>query len=738
MNLLELFVMLSVKDEASKKVEGLSGKLKNGLTEAAKVSAAAITATSAAIGSLAKSAIAGYGEYEQLVGGVKTLFGTEQESLVKYADSVGSKVAEVTDEYNNLQAAQSAILAKASDAYRNVGLSANEYMETVTGFAAALISSLDGDTVAAADKADLAITDMADNANKMGSSMESIQNAYQGFAKQNYTMLDNLKLGYGGTKEEMQRLLNDANKLNAAQGIHTRYSLNSYADIVDAIHVVQTEMGITGTTAEEAATTIQGSLSSAKAAWANLMVGLADDDADLSALILKFTVSAEVAAQNIVPRIEQALTGIGELVTKLSPIIAELLPELINSTLPALLDAGAQLLFGIISGIVEALPELAGAAVELITQLADMLIENLPALLDAAFELISVLADGIAEALPELVPAIVDIALAIVDALIENIDLLVDAAIEIIVALADGLIEALPELAARAPEIIGALVEAIIENVPEMIEASIEILNKLGLGIIESLLILDESAAEVISHFAEAISEKISEVLEIGKNIVDGVWQGISEAKDQFVEDVKGFFGGIIDSVKDFLGIHSPSTVFAEIGDNMAAGVDVGFTRRMGKTAENMKKAFQDALHGLDAEEFDPNKSAAGIMALAIATGDTTLTSLLGEYNTFAELSAGLEARSGMSAAKLYDRMIAAQAIEEENDAIAEATSEETKSTRKTTRKNNTQDLLAQILAKLERINVYLDGDKLVGALTESMDSTLGNAFVLTTRGGIA
>lgn len=256
-------------DSASGKGKKLANVLGKGLGVAAKVGAAAVSAAATAVGYLIKEGTSAYSEYEQLVGGVKTLFGTEATSVQEYAASVGKSTSDVLGEYDQLLAAQQTVFANADQAYKTAGLSANEYMETVTGFSAALISSLGGDTVAAANMADMAITDMSDNANKMGSDMTSIQNAYQGFAKQNYTMLDNLKLGYGGTKEEMQRLIDDANALNAAQGNLTEYSIDSYADIVSAIHDVQTEMGITGTTAKEASSTVQGSVNSAKAASFN-------------------------------------------------------------------------------------------------------------------------------------------------------------------------------------------------------------------------------------------------------------------------------------------------------------------------------------------------------------------------------------------------------------------------------------------------------------------------------------
>lgn len=285
-------------------------------------SAAAATAMVA----ITKGAVENYGDYEQLVGGVETLFGAGGQSLSEYAKGVGKTTTEAKDEYNNLIKAQEAVIEKANGAYKTAGMSANDYMETVTSMSAALIQSLDGDTVAAAEKADMAITDMSDNANKMGSDIESIKNAYSGFAKANYTMLDNLKLGYGGTKEEMQRLLDDATKISGV-----KYDISQYGDIVDAIHVVQTEMGITGTTAKEAATTIQGSIASAKAAWTNLQTGLADENADLDALVGELVDSVVTVIDNIAPRVMAAvpriLQAVPQLITGLSGAAKELAGE---------------------------------------------------------------------------------------------------------------------------------------------------------------------------------------------------------------------------------------------------------------------------------------------------------------------------------------------------------------------------------------------------------------------------
>ena len=315
-------VVIKIKGDDSP-FQKVLGKIGSAVNTAVKASAAAVGAASAGVAALGTACINAYADYEQLVGGVETLFKDSADTIQTYADN----------------------------AYKTAGLSANEYMETVTSFSASLLQSLDGDTEKAAAAADLAITDMADNANKMGTAMESIQYAYQGFAKQNYTMLDNLKLGYGGTKEEMERLLADAEKLSGV-----KYDLSSYADVVEAIHVIQTEMGITGTTAKEASTTIQGSVASMKAAWANLMVGMADDTQNFDLLLSNFIESIGTVADNLLPRIGIVIEGMGKLVAGLAPEIASALPTLTNELLPNLVDTALYLITRLATGLLAATP----------------------------------------------------------------------------------------------------------------------------------------------------------------------------------------------------------------------------------------------------------------------------------------------------------------------------------------------------------------------------------------------
>lgn len=534
-------------------------------------------------------AVNSYAEYEQLVGGVETLFKDSSDIVMQYA----------------------------ANAYQTAGLSANDYMSTVTSFSASLLQGLGGDTEQAAEIANLAITDMSDNANKMGTDMEAIQNAYQGFAKQNYTMLDNLKLGYGGTQAEMVRLINDSGileeKIESMDGV-------TFDQMIQAIHVVQTEMGITGTTALEASTTIEGSLNSAKAAWANLLVGIADDSQDFDKLVENFVDSVVTAADNLIPRIEASITGLGNLIEKLLPVIVEEIPGIVNDILPELVESGINMIQSILSGIEQNLPQIMEGALLIVNQLISTFLEMLPQLLDIGVQIILQLILGIGESLPTLIPAIVEAVLLIVDTLIENIDLLVDAAIQLIAGLAEGLIAALPILIEKAPEIIIKLVDAIVENAPKLLEAAYEILTKLNEGLdtylpqllaaipdlvvalVNKFLSLASKFIEIgkkyISEIKDAIVNKWEEVKgavpgwindliqnfmnmvsgfsEIGSNIVHGIWNGISAGWDWLIGNVKNLASSLLDAAKSTLGIHSPSREFAYLGRMCTAGFEEG------------------------------------------------------------------------------------------------------------------------------------------------------------------
>lgn len=570
-----------------------------------KIFTAAAGAAATGVAAIGTAAIQSYADFEQLKGGIETLFGTGgAKDIQEYAQNVGKSVDEICDEYEMLTKAQELALDNASKAYKNAGLSQNEYMETVTSFAASLKQSV-ANEVEAAEAADQAIIDMSDNANKMGTSMESIQNAYQGFAKQNYTMLDNLKLGYGGTKTEMQRLLADAEKLSGV-----KYDINNLADVYSAIHVIQTELGITGTTAKEASSTISGSMNMAKAAWSNLLTGIADDSADFDGLIDAFVESVSAVAENILPRVEVVLTGIGQLVEKLLPVIINRVPEILNNVLPKLIKSGINMIQAIINGIQMNFPVLVDSAVDIIMLLVDSFIGMLPQLLELGFQIIIEIALGIAEALPELVPTIVDVMLQIVDVLIGNIDLLLDAALQLIMGLAEGLIDSLPTLIERLPEIVMTIVNVLIEHAPELLKAALIIITMLLEGLFQYLpqllVMLPQLVARIVSTLSENAPKLIASAIEFIGALADGLWDNLTDLLDEIPGIVDDIVDAFMETVGDFVDFG------AAIIDGIWSGISAGWSWLTGKVKE-----VAGSLFGAAKEELDINSPSRKFKWLA-------------------------------------------------------------------------------------------------------------------------
>lgn len=438
MDIFDLAARISLdSSEYENGVEKASGKASgfgDAWGKAAKIAGAAITTVATGVGVLVKNSVEAYANYEQLVGGVETLFKVSSDKVQQYADI----------------------------AYKTAGLSANEYMETVTGFSASLLQSLGGDTEKAAEVADRAIRDMSDNANKMGSDIESIKTAYAGFSKQNYTMLDNLKLGYGGTKEEMERLIKDAAQMTEEMdklGISVDADSMSFGNIVNAISVMQEHLDIAGTTAKEAATAISGSISSAKSSWTNLITGMANENADFDRLVNEFVESVGVAADNLIPRIEVAINGIGNLVTGLAPKIAEMLPGLVENVVPDLLDAAADTIEALLAGVVSILPGFTKNVVDVLIKIVEMISDHADEFTQAAVDIVLTLVDGITNAVPKLIPAVVTIVKEISYTLIDNADKLLDAAFALIMALVDGIADNLPELVEAILMLCGKIIE---------------------------------------------------------------------------------------------------------------------------------------------------------------------------------------------------------------------------------------------------------------------------------------
>ena len=568
------------------------GKVGSGIKSAFTVGATAITGAAAAFTGLVVASVNARGELEQQIGGIETLF------------------------TNELGSASDTVIKNANNAYKTAGMSAIDYMSTATSFSASLLQSLGNDTAKAAEVTDMAITDMADNANKMGTSMESIQWAYQGFAKQNYTMLDNLKLGYGGTKSEMERLLADAQKLTGV-----KYDISNLSDVYEAIHVIQGELGITGTTAAEASDTLQGSFSSMQAAWNNFLSGSGDlsQVVDTASDVVKNIV--RIAGEAVPSIIENIGESLPELLDLGSQIINQLIEGIITY-LPTLLESGSQISSSIIQGILTALPQLIPVVLQIITQLVTAFLTYLPQIIQVGIQVISQLIIGIAQALPQLIPQIINCILLIVTTLLDNIDFLIDAGIQLIFGLIDGIIEAIPILIDKFPEIIQKILQAIINNLPKILSMGVKLLGKLGEGIVKAIPSLIKNIPKVITAIVDEFKKLPGKLGDLGKSILEGLWNGISNVKNWLVDKIKGLGDVLIDAIKSVLGIHSPSTVFRdEVGKNMALGIGEGFDKNIASVYRKMKTAVD-----FETQKLSSNLSATSVNN-KILTANITLKS---------------------------------------------------------------------------------------------------------------
>lgn len=617
------------QDEFDKRLKELEGKTSGFGSRVKTAMKAAVAAGTAAFAALIKKAVDSYAEYEQLVGGVETLFKKSKDVVLEYADN----------------------------AYKTAGMSANEYMSIVTSFSASLLQSLGQDTKKAAKYADRAITDMSDNANKMGSDISTIQNAYQGFAKQNYTMLDNLKLGYGGTKTEMQRLIKDASKMKDVQkelGITVDGSSLSFANIVNAISVMQKSMGIAGTTLEEADKTIEGSANSMKAAWSNLLTGMADENANVNQLVSNLVDTIVTYVGNIGPRIlktiPSALGGMGLLLYQLLSMILESMPEFLNS--------GSEMLANLSQGFVKGIPDFISNLLDLIQQFADNLAASAPIIIQNGFTMLSNLVQGITKALPILISRVPQIVTTFANIINDNFPTILSKGSELLWQFILGILSAIPVLIANIPQIIEAIVSVIqafqwmnlgkniingfLSGIKSMFGNVSQHAKWLLQYIVEEIKYLPQNlmylGKQAILNFGKSITNSKgtvsgavkgvfnavikgfknlpSQLVSIGSNLVKGLWNGISSKTSWIVSKVKGFGNSVIAGLKNFFGIHSPSKVMADkIGQYLPEGIAVGFRMTMPDSIKDMEKEANIMTDNLQ-RQIDMNMKDFGISSL--------------------------------------------------------------------------------------------------------------------------
>ena len=585
-----------------------------------------------AVKDFATDAVMSYGEIEQLKGGIETLFGDSAQK----------------------------VLADADQAFRTAGMSAADYMDTSIQSAASLINSLGGDQKKAAELMNMSITDMADNVNKMGTNMEAVQNAYRGFSRGNFTMLDNLALGFAGTKEGMQDLLDKAQEISGIE-----YDISSYSDIVEAIHVVQDEMGITGTTAKEAAGTIQGSMGAMKAAWENFVAGIADPDANLGDLITNLVDTSTTALDNIVPVLGRTLSGAGVVIKKLAPVVMEKIPEIFNDlapdlgeaalamveyiadafmeNVPKLLEAGASMIQGLSEGLVEGIPQFLEMALPLIENFSEAFRENVGKFVDVGIDFILNLAQGIMDSLPMLIEQVPQIIINFAGAINDNAPKLLVGGVQLIWIIIQGIISAIPTLIANIPKIFEAILAVwtalnwvnLGKNVIEFIKNGIDqlmnnlpqALKDIGNKAIEWFKGVDwanagTQAIDFIKSAIISVATKVpQEVLNIankawdwfndvdwvslGSNIIDGIVNGLSAGIGWLKEKARQVAEDALNAAKDFLGIKSPSKVFRDqVGKMITAGLSIGIDDGAVdaiKSAERLSKSVFKPFDDLDA-----------------------------------------------------------------------------------------------------------------------------------------
>lgn len=574
---------------------------------------------------LAESAISSYAEFEQLAGGIDTLFGTGGQTISDIMESAGVSAQEAVKQYQSMEEAQALMMKNAEEAYMTSGLSMNEYMETSIQSAAAMINSLGGDQKKAAELMDMSIIDMSDNVNKMGTTMEAVQNAYRGFSRGNFTMLDNLALGYAGTKEGMEELLADAQKISGIE-----YDIESYSDIVQAIHEVQDSMGIAGTTSEEASTTIQGSMNAVKAAWENLVTGLSNEDADIGNLIDKLlnTIFGDGEKQgfldNLLPRIEQLISGFGQFIQQ----FAERMPGIVKEYLPMFIETFMNIFNDIINGlvedsdmVVENLGTVLSMMVEKGFELLGNVIQTLPTIVEIALKIITTLAEGLAEAIPNLIPIILDVVTTITGVILSNLPLLLDVAFQIIIALVEGILSNLGEISIAIEKVMMQIIAAFIALIPQLIACAVELVIAFITAFVEGILKMltsdfwKDMLDGIVSSFTDIDWEGL------GDRCLGGIAKGFTKGISKIVDTAKNVAQSIKNVFTGEMEIHSPSKVFEEYGEMIDAGLSIGLESGSSiataeQLANNVNDNFINSISGASAD-YNSNENARMVDLLA-------------------------------------------------------------------------------------------------------------------------
>lgn len=608
-------------EEATKSHEGL----KNALAATGAALAAVATAAAAGAVELGKSVVGSFAEFEQLSGGVEKIFGDASDAVMEFAQAASS----------------------------TAGLSANDYMETVTGFSASLIQGLEGDTAKAAEIADQAIRDMSDNANTFGTDIESIQNAYQGFAKGNFTMLDNLKLGYGGTKEEMVRLINESGTLE--KQIESVDEV-SFDQIINAIHKVQENQKIAGTTAAEAAKTISGSIGTMTADWRNFLTALGTgegiDDAlgrlqesftnvinNIQPVIERLIAALPGVLQTILPMIMSMLPGILETISglfsqilaaliqaipMLTPAIVQIVQSLVTTLIenaPLLITSALELITQLAAGLIESLPVLAAGAIEVVTALISYFLEQGPSIIESGMIMLTELVTGIINNLPELINGATETVNTMLNTILDNLPAILDMGGTMLVQIVQGIITNLPEIVLSVAEMIITFTGTIIEHLPEILESGVGIIVELVAGIAQANSQIVEAISQVASGVVDTLKEKGSEFIDAGKNIIDGLVQGIIDNASAVWDAVTQVASDAWGAVTDFFDIASPSKKMRdEIGKNIDAGWAIGLEKYSGMITDAARSLNEDVYDELNST-INPN-----IQANMSRTANLTLT----------------------------------------------------------------------------------------------------------------